>query len=313
MHRWLKSGLVIALLLGTAFYALAEDITLTTYYPSPRGVYQELRTSGDMVVGSISGAPGARLHVIQDDPASAVPVFRADDEANDTTPFLVDANGNVGIGTTTPSEKLELTGALKLTPIAGAHPGPSMYASTTGGGLTDFIGSPNGFVFNNQSDTANLVRITNDGNVGIGTNTPQALLDVNGGIRLGNQTICDASTEGSVRYNFGVHNLEFCNGTTFVSFIPTHVVTGSFVATGAPSTLIVTNCQPTYVYMNRAIPSAPYPGWERWDWGNANQVSIRVGSSLYDANILTFEPNGFTVGNVHPAAGETWWYWAICQ
>jgi len=80
MRAQLKHWLIVALLLGTAVYALAEDITLTTYYPSPRGVYQELRTAGDMVVGNIATAPGARLHVIQDNPASAVPVFRADDE-----------------------------------------------------------------------------------------------------------------------------------------------------------------------------------------------------------------------------------------
>ena len=33
LTRWLTLGL----LLGTAVYALAEDITLTAYYPSPRG------------------------------------------------------------------------------------------------------------------------------------------------------------------------------------------------------------------------------------------------------------------------------------
>jgi len=172
MDTRLKSWFVFGLFLTTAVYALAEDITLTTYYPSPRGVYQELRTAGDMVVGNIATAPGARLHVIQDDPASAVPVFRADDETSETSPFLIDATGNVGIGTTSPAEKLEVNGAVKLDGIAGAHPGPALYHSTTGGGIFGLTGAAHGFVFNNQADTANQVRIDESGNVVIGTSVP---------------------------------------------------------------------------------------------------------------------------------------------
>ena len=43
MRVQLKELLAVGLLLGSSIYALAEEITLTTYYPSPRGVYQELR------------------------------------------------------------------------------------------------------------------------------------------------------------------------------------------------------------------------------------------------------------------------------
>lgn len=37
MNPSLRNWLVLGLLLGTAVYAIAEDITLTTYYPLPRG------------------------------------------------------------------------------------------------------------------------------------------------------------------------------------------------------------------------------------------------------------------------------------
>ena len=63
----LKAWVVVSLLLGTAIYAIAEDITLTTYYPSPRGVYQELKTAGDLIVGDITNPPAARLHVVGSD------------------------------------------------------------------------------------------------------------------------------------------------------------------------------------------------------------------------------------------------------
>jgi len=152
MHRWLKNGLVIALLLGTAFYALAEDITLTTYYPSPRGVYQELTTTSNT--------------------------------------YLATQGGNVGIGTASPTQKLEVNGALKLVSNVGAFPGPAIYASQ-GGGVLALTGSVNGFVFNNQADTANLVHITNTGNVGVGTVTPTAKLDVAGNVKIADGTQAD--------------------------------------------------------------------------------------------------------------------------
>lgn len=42
MNRWLTAG--SAVLLG-GLAASGEDITLTTYYPSPRGVYDELQAN----------------------------------------------------------------------------------------------------------------------------------------------------------------------------------------------------------------------------------------------------------------------------
>ena len=52
MRRSTERWLVVALLFVTAAYAVAEEVTLTTYYPSPRGVYEQLRAiseSGDVL------------------------------------------------------------------------------------------------------------------------------------------------------------------------------------------------------------------------------------------------------------------------
>ena len=57
MHHSLKMWLVVGVLLLSAMVsALAEDVTVTTYYPSPRGVYQELRTTDH--IGTSARAPG---------------------------------------------------------------------------------------------------------------------------------------------------------------------------------------------------------------------------------------------------------------
>ena len=59
MHTSLKSWLIVGLLLATAAYCVAEELTLTTYYPSPRGVYQELRSTSNSYFGyGTNGADG---------------------------------------------------------------------------------------------------------------------------------------------------------------------------------------------------------------------------------------------------------------
>jgi prepilin-type N-terminal cleavage/methylation domain-containing protein len=52
------------------------------------------------------------------------------------------------------------------------------------------------------------------GNVGVGTVTPGAALDVNGEIKIGSSgVVCDPAHEGQQRYNSTIKNMEFCNGT----------------------------------------------------------------------------------------------------
>jgi len=61
--RWL----LVVLFFVTGAYALAENITLTTYYPSPRGVYQQLRATTEV---DINAAPS-----IPRNPAAPVPAL----------------------------------------------------------------------------------------------------------------------------------------------------------------------------------------------------------------------------------------------
>lgn len=55
MGRIVRGWMVAGLLLGTMTYAIAEDVTLTTYYPSPRGVYQQLKSNEDTALAIQSG------------------------------------------------------------------------------------------------------------------------------------------------------------------------------------------------------------------------------------------------------------------
>jgi len=56
--------LAVFLLFIGAGWVLAEDITLITYYPSPRAVYDELH-SGSLLVGDITATRDEVLHIEQ--------------------------------------------------------------------------------------------------------------------------------------------------------------------------------------------------------------------------------------------------------
>ena len=56
MTERIKSWLMFGILLGTAAYGIAEEITVSTFYPSPRGVYNELRTVGTAALATQGGA-----------------------------------------------------------------------------------------------------------------------------------------------------------------------------------------------------------------------------------------------------------------
>lgn len=97
---------------------------------------------------------------------------------NNGPKMLITKDGNVGIGTTIPTHKLEIQGKVRLTDRI-------VFGDPSGGGAGEFIqntsiasGSVHGLSF--YSGGMERLTINTGGSVGIGTNTPAYALDVNG-------------------------------------------------------------------------------------------------------------------------------------
>ena len=138
--------------------------------------------------------------------------------AGSTANVLVTDSGNVGIGTTSPQSKLHLSSSAASTPVQltiSAFPAGNGYEiggihfrnsystltnqevasiqalqSIGGGNYSDLI-----FNTSNSGVPTEKVRITSAGNVGIGTTSPGALLDVAGNIRGGGIFYPDYTTD----------------------------------------------------------------------------------------------------------------------
>jgi len=124
--------------------------------------------------------------------------FAIKDITSETTPFkimagaptsslFINSDGKIGIGTDNPASELDVKGVIKadsfigdgsgLTGITGGTGGISNSDNTLISADTDANGTGE-IAFQTQNATKLL--ITNDGKVGIGTETPTAKLDVNG-------------------------------------------------------------------------------------------------------------------------------------
>jgi hypothetical protein len=108
-----------------------------------------------------------------------------------STRMVIDPNGNVGIGTSSPSSKLDVNGAVNIAATAWLTFGSknTLFSSTSVAGLiiqSPTAGSEN--IIFRTSTGAERMRINNSNYVGIGTPSPDALLSVNGVASFGDGT-----------------------------------------------------------------------------------------------------------------------------
>ena len=136
---------------------------------------------------------------------------------NSSNSWVTIKSGNVGIGTTSPSDKLDIAGAARFTSnisFSSSKPGRIYKASNHGLAMQGVTGTENDLAIFSPTGslrivvptgTNNLVLNRDIGNVGIGTSSPSAKLEVTGNTRLGSGTFhvsSDATLITSATYTF---------------------------------------------------------------------------------------------------------------
>ena len=198
----------------------------------------------------------------------------------------IDNEGNVGIGTTNPDYKLEVNGTLGVSRTDGI-----IFAGSAGVGTGSKIVSntSNDLIFNtavasSPYNTTERVRILNNGNVGIGTNSPAVKLHV-GTTSLSGTTTEEVIIQTGTSGGFGGEaKLWLKNGQYGVSTIGLGPDTGS----GSPTTYIRYEDFGNKFYITTNSSARIYID-------NAGNVSIGGTSSSYKLDVLG--DGRFTNGN----------------
>jgi hypothetical protein len=94
-----------------------------------------------------------------------------------TEVMRIDSTGKVGIGTASPSYKLEVIGDIRLGSGGDLRIG-SATGTTTSGGDSQIFNDANNMIFATGTTSAERMRIDSSGNVGIGTTGPTAKLTI---------------------------------------------------------------------------------------------------------------------------------------
>jgi hypothetical protein len=202
-------------------------------------------SSGNVGIGTTT--PAVRFEVTDNSTSDAVRITQTGtgnalavyDVASDTTPFVINQDGKVGVGTASPLSSLHVRDTILTTPIIYSinQNQPYLIAGTTShtGTTADWgtfgfqhrIKSNSGGTGRVSIDTitslgsAELFTVDTQGNVGIGTNNPGYKLDVAGSARLGGDSVTTqvvALEIGTGRTGSGFAYVDLVGDTTYTDY-----------------------------------------------------------------------------------------------
>jgi len=137
--------------------------------------------------------------------------------------MIINSSGNVGINTISPGQKLDVVGSIRSQFNSGDY---SQIESNSSGGVIKALSSGSTTVlFRSYGDSY----ILND--LGIGVTSPNAKLDVNGGVRIANDTsAASASNVGTLKYYTSGNNsyVDMCMQTGATTYAWVNIVTNTW-------------------------------------------------------------------------------------
>jgi|WetSurMetagenome_2_1015567.scaffolds.fasta_scaffold95641_2 hypothetical protein len=127
--------------------------------------------------------------------------------------IVITNGGKAGIGTTSPSEKLDVKGNTITRGESFANVGDTATISLGDGAhyLRAVFGS--GLRIGTYNATDAITVSEGSGNVGIGATSPSQKLEVNGGIKVG---FTGSGQAGTIRWNASTSKLQVSNGSSWI-------------------------------------------------------------------------------------------------
>jgi len=211
-----------------------------------------------------------------------------------TERFRVAANGNVGIGSNSPSELLQIydaSGNPTINVRANNQNTASLKLENDDGDWTISSGTSS-YPLKFAVGGSDKFTILNDGKVGIGTSSPSTVLEVNGSFKAGAATLTGSATfEDAINETiFAITDdssvaLDPDNGMVQTWTLGANRTATDSLTTGQSMLLIVTASSSNYTL---TWPTMKWNGGSAPTLGGANATAIelfKVGSQLYGATV----------------------------
>jgi len=244
---WARKLILLILFVFSINYPVfsQETFTLTTYYPAPFGVYQELRAKRMAI--------GQNFHTSEYGWTSANTYH-----FGDTTSLAIEDDVLIG---DSPAEALRIRRGSDYFGSGGDY--EAMIIEKTDDDPIPEGGLVFGFATSNAIDTPSgdpgwavnhrgilRLRVANNGKprIGIGHNilNPVVALDIEGGVKIRNvHRTCNEDVAGTLRYNGGY--IEYCNGTDWNNLSSGLAAVGAYTGNDNSNRLISTGFRPRTV------------------------------------------------------------------
>lgn len=149
------------------------------------------------------------------------------------------------------------------------------------------------------------------GNVGVGTNSPQSKLDVNGSVRVGaDATACSATIAGAMRFN--TPNVEYCNGTNWLVINNTstgavssaQIADGSIVDADVNASANIAQSKIANLTTDLAAKQALDATLTSLSAFNTNGIMVQTAADTFTARAITGTTNRVNVTNGNGVAGN---------
>ena len=152
---------------------------------TPRLLIEQDGTGDAVMAFSLTGGQGWSMG-IDNSGSDSFMIHNSAGGVDSSSQFTINTNGNVGIGTTSPSNKLHVNSGSTNEVAKFESTDSTAYLSIMDNNTTNSLqgigSSGNNLTF--YSNNAERLRINSVGNVGIGTTSPNAKLNVNGNIKI---------------------------------------------------------------------------------------------------------------------------------